>query len=182
MNAWTNMLATREDAASRLGVGLEVQQFYDPVVAQDSAAVEAAERAIPVLKPLAIHGPFGDLCPGSFDAMIRDATRHRFELGSALAGRIGAQHLIFHHGYVPGTSPHPNWIRRCSAFWRDFLAARSASVQFHVENMVEHGPELLRDVLLAIHQHNPEAIWTLEVPLNTIDRSMEWLQGVAQRT
>lgn len=239
-------LAAGVAAARRFGVGLEVQQFYDPVVAVDASAVRGTHQAVAGLSPLGIHGPFGDLCPGSFDTMIRDATRHRFELGWSVAHELNASHLIFHHGYVPGTTPPPNWIIRCSAFWKDYLANKPTAVQFHVENMVEHGPELLRDVLdavgarnltacldighahchsrttamrwvevlgnrigyvhihnnhgesdehlepyegtldvaemlLAIHRHSPGAIWALEAPLNTIERSLEWLAGVAKR-
>jgi hypothetical protein len=109
-------LAAGTAAARRLRVGLEVQQFHDPVVAVDATAIRAADAAAAGLLPLGIHGPFGDLCPGSFDAMIRDATRHRFELGWSVAQELKAGHLIFHHGYVPGTTPPPNWIIRCSAF------------------------------------------------------------------
>jgi sugar phosphate isomerase/epimerase len=233
-------------AARRLGVGLEIQQFYDPVVAADGSAIRTARVAAAGLSPLAIHGPFGDLCPGSFDAMIRDATRHRFELGWSVARELNAGHLVLHHGYVPGTTPPPNWITRCAAFWKNYLADKPSALQFHVENMVEHGPELLRDVLeavaapnltacldlghahchsrtavvrwvevlgsrigyvhvhnnhgesdehlepyagtldvaealAAIHHHSPSAVWALEVPLDTIGRSMEWLTGVAGR-
>lgn len=233
-------------AARRLGIALEVQQFYDPVVADTPSAIQSALRTLDGLTPLAIHGPFGDLCPGSFDAMIRDATRQRFELGATVAARLAAQHVVFHHGYVPGTSPPANWLRRCSAFWKAFLADKPASTHFHMENMVEHGPELLRDVIDAIeapnvtacldighahchshatplkwvealgarigyvHIHNnygeaddhlapangtldvaevlmamkecsPAAIWALEVPLSTIDGSMEWLRNVLAR-
>ena len=239
-------LAAGVAAARRLGVGLEVQQFYDPVVALDPSAVRGAVEATAELLPLGIHGPFGDLCPGSFDAMIRDASRHRFELGWAVASRLGARHVVYHHGYVPGTSRPSNWIIRCAKFWKDFIADKPSSVHFHMENLAEHGPELLRDVLdsvgapnvtacfdmghahchsrttalkwvealgnrigyvhihnnhgesdehlapydgtidvaeviLAIRQHNPDAIWALEVPLNTIDWSVEWLLGVAAR-
>jgi sugar phosphate isomerase/epimerase len=233
-------------AARRYEVGLEVQQFYDPENAQDPGAVEAAERAVAGVQPLSIHGPFGDLCPGSFDAMIRETTRHRFELGWSVATRLRAQHIIFHHGYVPGTSPPPNWLRRCSGFWTAFLADKPASAQFHIENMVEDGSELLKDVIDAVHAPNvtacldighafchshvapvqwvkvlgerigyvhihsnhgqsdehlepykgtlnvaevlmtvdqcsPEAIWALEVPLNSIEKSMEWLVAIAER-
>lgn len=240
-------LATGAAAARRLGVGLEIQQFYDPVVAVDGAALRAADEAAPGLHPLGIHGPFRDLCPGSADAMIQDATRHRFELGWSVADRLKATQVIYHHGYISGTTPPRIWTTRCSAFLRDFIADKPTSIQFHVENAFEHDPELLRDVLdavgapnvtacldvghahcfsrttatrwvevlgnrigyvhihnnhgesdehlepfegtldvadvlLAIHQVSPGATWALEVPLDTIDRSVEWLRTIAART
>jgi sugar phosphate isomerase/epimerase len=34
------------------------------------------------------------------------------------------------------------------------------------------------EVLGALDQHSPRAVWAMEVPLGTIDAPMEWLRGV----
>lgn len=241
-------LSMAATAARRLGAGLELRQFYDPVVAADPVAIAEADRTVAGLRPLGVHGPLAELSPGSFDTMIREATRHRFELGCAVAERLDAHHLILHHGYVPGASlPPADWLRRCAAFWREFLDASPTAIQFHIENVFDRQLELLRDVidavaapnlsacldighahcfsrtavtkwagilgsrigcvhvhsshgefdehlapydgsldvaevLRAVGQSSGNAIWTLEVPLTTIDRSMEWLRALADRT
>jgi sugar phosphate isomerase/epimerase len=72
--------------------------------------------------------------------------------------------------------------------WVEILGSRIGYVHIH-NNHGESDEHLepydgtldVAEVLLAIHRHNPGAIWALEVPLNTIDRSMDWLLGVADR-
>jgi sugar phosphate isomerase/epimerase len=83
--------------------------------------------------------------------MIRDVARSRFEWAGRVAGELDATHIVLHHGYVPGTSMPSRWLARCRRFWMDFLATQSPGVQFHLENMLEHDPELLADVVAAIN-------------------------------
>lgn len=175
-------LADGVSASRRLSVGLEVQQFYDPIVAEDSAAVDSAKQDIVGLEPLTLHGPFGDLCPGSFDPMIRDATRHRFELGATVAAHLGASHVVFHHGYVPGTSRPAGWIRRCSLYWRDFLNGKPSSTQFHNENMLEHGPEILREVLDAVDAPNFTACFDIgHGHCHSLVTPLRWVEELGTR-
>lgn len=137
------------------GHGIEVQAFYDPdLVKRDPGAVSVHRQAIEGIGLRSLHGPFGDLCPGSFDAMVREVARHRFELASHIAGQLGVSHVVFHHGYVPGTSSPSGWLSRATTFWMDFLEKRSSQVAFHLENMLEHDPALLSDVIAAVARPN----------------------------
>jgi len=103
---------------------------------------------------VSVLGCFGDLCPGSFDALVRDVARRRVEQGHGVAVGLGASHLVLHHGYVPGTSPAASWVRRSSAFWREFLSGKAPGVSVHLENMLELDPELIADVVDAIGHPN----------------------------
>ena len=132
-------------------LGIEVQAFYDPaVVENDPRAVEKHLETVVGVSDRALHGCFGDLCPGSFDSMVRDVARNRFELSYDVARRMRAQHLILHHGYVPHTSPPGSWLKRCAAFWKDFLADKDGSIGIHIENLLDQEPALLADLIDAI--------------------------------
>lgn len=146
---------TKADAVVPLcrqfGAGIEVQTFYDPrVLEQNPQALDEHARAIEGIAPVAVHGCFGDLCPGSFDALVRDVTRERFEQSYRVAAALGARHLILHHGYVPHTSPPQGWIRRSVQFWQDYLADKDPRMQVHLENLLEWDPDLISAVVKAI--------------------------------
>ena len=149
------------DSASELcraaGWGIEVQAFYDPAVGENQQEVERHRLAASGIRQVAVHGPFGDLCAGSFDAMVRQVTRHRFDLAYEVACQIEATDIVLHHGYVPGTSPPDRWVPRFVEFWDAFSQDKSGSVRFHLENMLERGPEVLLAVLEAIPQDNVDA-------------------------
>jgi sugar phosphate isomerase/epimerase len=123
------------------GFGIEIQTFLDPDLVSTHRATLAD------LQPRALHGPFGDLCAGSYDPLIRDATRNRFELACQFSRDLHAPDIILHHGYVPGTSYPANWLRRCVKFWYSFLEDKEAALRFHVENMLEWDPLLIGDVI-----------------------------------
>jgi sugar phosphate isomerase/epimerase len=135
----------------KLGLGIEVQSFYDPsLLDQEPDAVTNHLVALNQVELRASHGCFGDLCPGSFDPLVRSVARQRFEWSYDIARRLSARHLILHHGYVPHTSPPDRWLVRCSAFWKDFLADKSPDISIHIENMLEWEPGLLSDLIDAI--------------------------------
>jgi len=139
----------------KLGVGIEIQAFYDPrVLEQNPASLDEHKQAIHDIAPVSVHGCFGDLCPGSFDALVRDIARQRFKQSYRVAATLGAQHLVLHHGYVPHTSPFPGWIRRSTEFWHEFLAGKDPNLRIHLENMLELDPELISDVVRSIDRPN----------------------------
>ena len=55
--------------------------------------------------------------------------------------------MILHHGYVPHTSPPANWLPRCIAFWKNFLADKDGSIVMHIENVLEWEPGLILDLV-----------------------------------
>jgi sugar phosphate isomerase/epimerase len=147
------------------GLGLEAQAFVDPRHLElDGPPVKAHEEALRGITARALHGPFGDLAPGSFDPLVRDLARWRFEQGLGIARRLGATHLILHHGYVPGTSDPARWLERSTAFWTAFLtgappcevrgpalaALPPPPLHVHLENHLEHSPGMIADLVDAV--------------------------------
>lgn len=164
-------------------LGIEVQAFYDPALLEDDPrAVEKHREALGGLSDRALHGCFGDLCPGSFDRMVREVARNRFELSHDIARRLGAQHLILHHGYVPHTSPPATWLKRCTKFWQDFLADKNGGIRFHIENMLELDPGLLADLIDAIGRPWVDANLDIgHVHCNATAGLETWIRGLGSR-
>ena len=77
------------------GYGIEIQSFLEP------ETVSELQAALGPFQPRSLHGPFGDLSAGSYDPMIRELTRHRFELACRFARELECPDIILHHGYVP---------------------------------------------------------------------------------
>jgi sugar phosphate isomerase/epimerase len=130
------------------GVGIEIQSFYDPEFSrQNPQAVSTHRGAISSIPLRSVHGPFADLCPGSFDALVRDLARQRFNQSNHVARKLGAIHVVLHHGYVPGTSETRQWLNRSQEFWKDFLKWAPPGIHFHLENMLEHDPEVIAQLV-----------------------------------
>jgi len=133
------------------GFGIEVQAFYDPHLLQrDPSAVAAHQALLEGIGLRAIHAPFGDLNAGSFDGLVREITLNRYELGYDTARSLSAQHAVYHLGYVPNTSPIPQWVPRCVESWRKFLSGKEHRLQYHIENLLEEDCEVLLEVLAGI--------------------------------
>jgi len=135
----------------KYGLSADVDAFYDPEFgASHPGAIAEHLQAYTGTGIYAMHGPFGDLCFGSFDRLIREATRQRFEYAYEISRMLGCRHIILHHGYVPGTSNPPNWIKRGKVFWDDFLTDKSDDTVFHIENVLEHTPELMAEMVSVV--------------------------------
>lgn len=132
------------------GFGIEMQAFHDPVAMDDPALVEAHVARIAGIRLKSMHAPFADLCPGSSDPMVREVARHRLDQAYAIGLRLGVQHVVVHHGYVPHTSWRDGWLKRSQAFWKSFLEDKSANVCFHAENLLEWEPTLISDVVNSV--------------------------------
>lgn len=158
------------------GYGLEVQSFLEP------EKVPALQEALGDLQPRSLHGPFGDLCAGSYDPMIREVTRNRFELACRFARELDCPDIILHHGYVPGTSHPRNWLPRFVEFWHDFLDSKDPSVRYHVENMLEWDAGLLAEVIDAID--DPRVDVCLDIGhchCNSRETPMSWIERLGRR-
>lgn len=82
--------------------------------------------------------------------MVRDVARFRFEQALTVAGKLEINHIVLHHGYVPGTSLHERWVARSSRFWKELLQDKADTIRIHLENLFEKGPELIAEVIDAI--------------------------------
>jgi sugar phosphate isomerase/epimerase len=131
--------------------GIEMQAFYNPLdYENDASPIKEHLDKIGDITLRAIHGCFGDLCPGSFDPLVRETARNRFELSYRAAVQLKVQHIVFHMGYVPHTSPPDRWLPRCVTFWKTFLETKSDSIKLHIENLFELEPKLLSDLIDSI--------------------------------
>jgi sugar phosphate isomerase/epimerase len=134
--------------------GIELQSYWNPLIIDEyPQKIDEQLKRIEKIEFRSFHGPFGDLNAGSFDTMIRDVTRNRFEIGYKTAKQLGATELILHHGYVPGTSPIKSWIPRFAQFWKDFLIGKG-EMRFHLENMLEFAPDVIYESIEAIGREN----------------------------
>jgi len=125
-------------------LGIEVQSFYDiGYLEKDINGIKKHIDAIKNIKSRSVHGPFADLCLGSFDKMIRDVTRYRFDYAYDVAEKLKANNIVLHHGYVPKTSYPPNWIKRSIMFFDDFFIDKSSNIKIHLENVLELDSDIL---------------------------------------
>jgi len=142
----------------RTGLGVEIQSFSNPEYPQQNPDGPQLHQALyESVYPRALHGPFGDLSPGSCDALIRQVTRERFEFAYTWARTLGAEHVVFHHGYVPNTNTYQGWLRRSVQFWEEFLSSKGSEITFYVENLLETDSKLIGDVLRAVGHPNLKA-------------------------
>jgi hypothetical protein len=61
-----------------------------------------------------MHGPFVDLCFGSSDNLIREATEKRFEYTYQVSCKLKINNIVLHNGYIPGIGV-PSWGYNLSA-------------------------------------------------------------------
>ena len=133
------------------GYGIEIQSFYDPeYFLRTPDAIALHQNSLYGVALKTFHGPFGDLCPGSFDVMVRDLAKYRYHEAARIASQLGAKHLILHHGYVPHTSRPANWLDRCTRFWTEFLQETPDDLAVHLENHLELDATLLSDLIDAV--------------------------------
>ena len=164
------------DLCGQYGYGIEIQSFLEP----EKVAVH--QSTLGNLFPRALHGPFGDLCAGSYDPKIREVTRDRFELACGCARQLSSPDIILHHGYVPGTSSPQNWLRRCVAFWQEFLRDKEPSLKFHIENMLEWDATLISEVIDGID--DPRVDVCLDVGhchCNSRESPLQWIERLGPR-
>ena len=135
--------------AKSRGLGIEMQSFYYPDVLDNPA--DALAKYLELLEGFgglrAMHGPFGDLCPGSFDHKVRQVAAYRIEQGLTIAQKLKVGHIVLHHGYVPNTSPPANWITRSYDFWRDILTKIPDTIHLHLENYLDDKPDMLLELV-----------------------------------
>jgi sugar phosphate isomerase/epimerase len=160
------------------GLGIELQSFWDPTQAELYPARIAYQlEKIKAIDFKAFHGPFGDLNCGSFDPMIRDVSRQRMETAYQIACQLNATHIIFHHGYVPHTSPPKNWALRFAQFWKFFLKDKPENVYYHLENMLELSPDIMIESLDTISDARVSACLDIgHAHCNSTTPVLKWIE------
>jgi sugar phosphate isomerase/epimerase len=147
---------TAEDApalAGEYGLGLEIADFctamnMDVLFREKDAAVREKMRAA---DRFVFHAPFSELCPAAIDPLVREVTRRRYRQAISLAEDYGIKKLVIHSGFIPHVY-FPEWyIPESVGFWKDFLSELPEGMTVCLENVMESGPELLRDIVSGVN-------------------------------
>jgi sugar phosphate isomerase/epimerase len=97
-----------------------------------------------------IHAPFMDLNPGSFEPLLREATRRRFGQVMAAAARLRPRVIVFHPGYDRWRygDTTARWLDSSLEIWRETVReAESAGTVIGLENIFEEEPAVLRALI-----------------------------------
>ncbi len=164
------------------GVGIEAQSFFDPSYLESKPqAIEQHRNLLSGIVPQSMHGAFGDLIPASFDPLVRSIAELRLHASYETARRLGVQHIVYHHGYVPGHSMPEPWLKRSIQFWSAFLEGHSG-VKIHVENVLERDESLLANLVDEIG--SPELDICLDVGHCHCHSRMtppQWIRALGER-
>ncbi len=165
------------------GLGIELQSFWNPTMSEGIAdQIEYQINNLHGIASRAYHGPFGDLNCGSYDPLIREVSRQRMSWGFQVANKLDAKHIIFHHGYVPHTSPMENWVPRFVQFWKSFLEEKPDDVYFHLENMLELAPDIMIETLDTIADRRVSACLDIgHAHCNSTTYLLVWIEKLGNR-
>ncbi len=142
--------------ASRLckkyGISVNIDMFSEPDVF-DVYLEEISNNLISYsdIEIVSIHGLYKDLCLGSKDKLIKSATMARFEYSYQISTLLNCPNVIFHHGYIPGTSSPSYWAKRAEMVFNEFLNGKDNGISIHLENQFEHTPDLILEVVSAVN-------------------------------
>lgn len=100
---------------------------------------------------LAIHGPYFDLIPATFDSLIREATLKRFNQTYEIAKKINAKYIIFHTGYLKNIYFYESWLANSILFWNEFLKDKDNSIQIYLENVFEDDYHAIKKLMTTIN-------------------------------
>lgn len=140
------------EVAVRHGIGIEVACFctadnMDNNFAHwDSVAREMIAKA----DRHVFHAPFNELCPSAIDPLIVDVARRRYRQAHELMRGYGIKRMVVHSGYIPYVYFKEYFVERSVEFWRELLDWMPQDTQLYLENVLEDGPELLRDVVAGV--------------------------------
>lgn len=139
------------DLCEKFNVNVDIDSFNDPEFFYNYPnEIEKQLKSYKNIKVCSMHGTFTDLCFGSKDSLIREVTKNRFEYSYEISRKLSCKHIVLHHGYVPGTSYPPNWVKRSKIFWDDFLRNKDEETVFYIENLLEHTPDLISEVVSTV--------------------------------
>jgi sugar phosphate isomerase/epimerase len=135
---------------------LNVELFFsadtlDQLVPEQLAA--AAARLAGEGLNSSIHAPFMDLNPGSFEPLLRDATRRRFHQVMDAAALLNPRVVVFHPGFDKWRygDARERWMAQSIPLWEE-MVVRSAETGciVAVDNIFEEEPSTLKDLIEAV--------------------------------
>ncbi len=134
--------------------GLELSDFSRIDALHDSSIIRYAREQMEKIIHRAIHGPYLGIDPVSKEAMTRNTSIRCYQKVYDIAVALQINHIILHPAYNPDVfSPH-DWIEEMSIFWSNFLIGKSPDVRFHLENVMDAGPEMLLQLVSQVNQLN----------------------------
>jgi sugar phosphate isomerase/epimerase len=164
-------------------LGIELQSFWNPNQAEQfPACIEYQLEKLRSIDFISFHGTFGDLNCGSYDPKIRAVSLERMAFSYQTACKLNATHIVFHHGYVPHTSPEKYWIPRFVETWKSFLDERPEEMRFHLENMLELSPEIMIETIDSISDPRVSACLDIgHAHCNSTTPVLKWIEKLGSR-
>jgi sugar phosphate isomerase/epimerase len=145
-----NYLETVLELRINVEIGLEAAQLDEvPRSLFRSVTEKLHQRGCRIT----LHGPFWDLCPGSSDALIRQASHFRLHQLFDLVEVFHPIQVVCHTGFDPRHhGSHPEQYReRSLLIWEPLVArAERSKVPLLLENVWEYGPELHGEFFAAL--------------------------------
>jgi sugar phosphate isomerase/epimerase len=163
-------------------IGIEVQAFYHPDALHNEDLIRKTIELVSGLPTVSLHGPFGDLNPGSFDSLVRKTARQRIQEGLDVTMRLNAGHVVFHTGRVPRAGPEQSWIKRATGFWESFMKQVPEDLNVYLENMLEGGPQILVGLIDGVSAPNLRANLDIgHAHCNSCTQVLDWIAALRER-
>lgn len=94
---------------------------------------------------LSIHGPFLDLNEASYDSLIQETVRKRFEQAYSAAVALNAEKIVYHTGFIPSVYYLEGWAERMAEFWIKFMDSERP-VPVMLENVWDPYAYVLKEI------------------------------------
>jgi sugar phosphate isomerase/epimerase len=169
------------ELCKKYNFGIEIQSFYH----HDNYTDEIIQKHIEAIKNInlcSMHGPFGDLCPGSFDPMVREVALKRFNLFYEVTKKLNVKRFILHNGYVPNTNSPKNYLKRAIPFWINFINSINKDIEIYIENFLEKEIEMFVDLIDGVNNNNFGVnIDVGHINCNTNQKVIDWIIKLNKR-
>lgn len=141
--------------AMTYGTGLEIQSFAFPSLLNDDHWNEIVAKYAVQLQsftgPVALHGAFMDMAPGSPDKLFLQVTHQRTLRDFDIAQRLNAKTIVYHANFIAtihNDDYREGWTKRMVEFYKPIAdEAEKLGLQLVLENMWEFDPSIIRRVL-----------------------------------
>lgn len=130
--------------------GIELIRFS---ISDELDDLEASIPKVDYACPLAVHGPFLDLNPATWDSALRRVTMLRFHQAWSAARALRADKLILHTGFMPRANILEGWAPRVSDFFSEFMESHG-DIPVALENVLDPYWQPLLEVWQRVHHPN----------------------------
>lgn len=141
------------DVIEKTGVGIEAIEFS---VSENLDSLQPHIRGYRQrlrsmgCEHLSIHGPFLDLNEASYDSLIQETVRYRFEQAYSAAVALDAEKIVYHTGFIPSVYYLEGWAERMAEFWTKFMAD-GRPVPIVLENVWDPYARVLKKIAEAVN-------------------------------